>query len=252
MPNWLPSVIVVLILFPLLMWAWTYLAVRWLAFVWRLLTARRGDLLLPVFVAIVGLAGIHGIANAGNGIMRDGFEPEGWCPAGRVTHTVVSWRYDGIGRRGTDVTLAENIWGRSTASGPSVGYPWLNFFAVFWALPRHGYVAAAFDVPEDVAPTQWGMFTHGETLPGPATDMAISDWCGDFSPPEPECVRRATGTGQRMGTHRLPDAEILVACTLRPGERRYINVRISDPLVDDFYCGAQTCQTTVQHNRNNP
>ena len=248
MPNWIPGVIVVLILFPLLMWAWTYLAVRWLAFVWRLLTARRGDLLLPVFVAVVGAAGFHGIANAGNGIMRDGFEPEGWCPAGRVTQTVVSWRYDGIGRRGTDVTLADNIWGRSTASGPSVGYPWLNYYAIFWAMPRHGYIAARFDVPPWALPTQWGMFTHGETLPGPATDMAISDRCGDFNPPEDWCLREGTVVAQRMGTYKQPEAPLFAGCELPIGGSYYINIRLTDPNVVHGQCSGAACQHTIQNN----
>jgi hypothetical protein len=240
MPSWLPGVLVVLILFPLGLWVLTYAVVRglsWLRYLghWCCVLA-----FLPL------------AANAGNGIFRDGFDPPGSCPQGRITHTVVSWRYDGIGRRGTDVMHAENIWGRSTATGPSVGYPWLNFFAVFWALPRHGYVAAVFDIPSDIPPGQWGMFTHGETIPGPATDMAISDWCGDFNPPEPDCVRRNTGTGHRMGTHAVRPGGPIVACPLEASGSYYVNIRFTDPNAQDFYCGPQTCQTTVQHNRNNP
>lgn len=184
-----------------------------------------------------------------NAIFLDDFESPGACPAGRIHSTVVSWRYDGIGRTNTDVTLAENIWGRAAAGVPSVPFPWLNFYAIFWSMPRTGYIAAEFTVPTDLQGTTWGMFTHGETLPGPQTDMAVSTRCGDFNPPEEFCRRADTRAGQRMGTWRVGAAGPIAACELAAGRTYYLNIRFSDPAVQDFYCNGSTCQTTVQHNR---
>lgn len=248
MPAWLPGVIVMLILFPLLMWAWTYLAVRWLAFVWRLLTARRGDLLLPVFVAVVGLAGIHGIANAGNGIMRNGFDPPGSCPQGRVASTVVSWRYDGIGRRLIVVTSGDDIWGRWNASAPAIGFPWENVFALLWALPRNGYVAAGLRVPIDLPPLSWGVLNHGATSGGPPIDVSISDWCGDFNPPEPWCSSFDVGTGATIIAWKMPAYPGPALCALVPDSAYYVNIRISDPDVIHDDCSNSACRINVQNN----
>ena len=183
-----------------------------------------------------------------NAVFIDDFETTGACPPGRIRSTVMAWRYDGVGRTATDVTRAENIWGRSQAGMPTVPLPWLNYFAIFWSLPRNGYVAAEFTVPTDLQDAS-GMFTHGETLPGPETDMAISTRCGDFNPPEAFCLRADTRTGQRMGTWRIGAAGPIAACELTAGRTYYINIRFSDPAAQSFYCNGSTCQTTVQHNR---
>lgn len=199
---------------------------------------------------LAGALAYSAFANSeSNGIFRNGYEEPGYCPAGRITHTTVSWRYDGIGRRLVDVTKADEIWGRHTASAPTVPYPWMNYFAVFWQLPRNGYVSAQFTIPPWVPTWQWSKMTHGETLPGPETDIAYSDWCGDFNPPEPHCATFGTRTGQGLGTYKLPDAPVLTACNLNPGGTYYVNFRFTDPnAVDLTYCGTSWCRTTVNNN----
>lgn len=211
---------------------------------------KRTLLLGALLFLVFALAASRSASAQDNGIFRNGYEVPGACPQGRITQTVVSWRYDGIGRKSTNVTLADNIWGRSTANATPVPYPWMNFFAVFWAMPRHGYIAAEFDIAPWVPMWQYTLMTHGETIPGPATDMAISDQCGDFNPPGEWCARFGTLTGQRMGATKLPSAPIVAGCNLQPLGRYYINIRFTDPNAQDFYCGAVTCQTTVQNNHN--
>jgi hypothetical protein len=198
---------------------------------------------------LVGALAYSAFASADpNGIFRNGYDPVGSCPQGRITQTVVSWRYDGIGRKVTDVTKAENIWGRSTATAIPVPYPWLNYYAIFWAMPRHGYIAAEFTVPPWTPSVQWGIFTHGESLPGPETDMAISTECGDFNPPEPFCLKTNTAVAQRMGQHKLPNAALVAGCELEVGGTYYINIRLTDPNVIHGQCSGAACQHTVQSN----
>jgi hypothetical protein len=209
---------------------------------------KRTLLLGALLFLVFALAASRSASAQDNGIFRNGYEVPGACPQGRITQTVVSWRYDGIGRKLTDVTVADNIWGRSTANAPPIQYPWLNYYAVFWAMPRHGYIAARFDVPPWTLPTQWGMFTHGETLPGPATDMAISDQCGDFNPPEDWCLREGTVVAQRMGTYKQPEAPLFAGCELPIGGSYYINIRLTDPNVVHGQCSGAACQHTIQNN----
>ena len=147
-----------------------------------------------------------------NAVFLGSFEPAGSCPAGRIESTMMSWRYDGIGRRIVDVTRAENIWGRGNAGAPTVPFPWMNVFSLFWSFPRNGYVAAQFDVPLDVPSWSFGMFTHGETIPGPATDMAISARCGDFNPAHEYCQMR----GKRAGHQESHRQCLLNAARLHP------------------------------------
>ena len=182
-----------------------------------------------------------------NGIHFDGFDQSGSCPTGRIGSTMMSWRYDGIGRVLTDVTRAENIWGRAYAGAPTVPFPWLNYYAIFWSFPRTGYVAAQFIVPTDLPAASWGMYTHGETIAGPATDMAISKRCGDFRPAEEYCHRYGTHAGQRMGLWQMPGG-MVAGCELEPGQTYYVNIRLTDPEVDHSLCNHLACQTTVQHN----
>ena len=195
-----------------------------------------------LFLCAAGAAHAESIA-----VFLGSFEPAGSCPAGRIESTMMSWRYDGIGRRIVDVTRAENIWGRGNAGAPTVPFPWMNVFSLFWSFPRNGYLAAQFDVPLDVPSWSFGMFTHGETIPGPATDMAISARCGDFNPAHEYCQMRGTRAGQRMGTWGLPGFPG-VACKLQPGQTYYLNIRLTDPAVEDYFCNAGTCQFSVQHN----
>lgn len=206
---------------------------------------------VPIVAGLAGMFGLAALAHAQtNGIMRDGFEPEGWCPSGRVTQTVMSWRYDGIGRALTDVRFADNIWGKTTASGVPLPYPWMNYFAIFWQLPRSGYVAAQFDLAPWVPLWQYNTFWHGETSGGPHTDLAISDRCGDFNPAEEWCAKFDTYTGHMMVRGMLPESPALVGCVMQPLGRYYVNVRFSDPTEDHFDCGHAVCRTTIQNNRN--
>jgi len=199
-------------------------------------------------VAVVLGAAACPVAHADNGIMRDNFELAGSCPGGRVEQTVVAWRYDGAGRRTIDVTLADNLWGRGDSNGTPVAFPWMQSFIVLWGMPRDGYIAAAFDVPLGSNVLTWGKFTHGETLPGPPTDMAISEWCGDFNPPEPGCSFHGTSAGQSMSIYKRTGAAINVACVVEPGKFYYANIRITDPDVVNGSCNTQVCRTSIQNN----
>jgi hypothetical protein len=205
-------------------------------------------------IALALAAGVLGLASSAtaqtNGIMRDAFEVPGYCPPGRVAHTTVSWRYDGIGRRAIDVTRAEALWGRWDAGQTPVDYPWLNVFAILWQFPRHGYLGAEFDIAPWVLSWQYNRMTHGETLPGPWTDISVSDWCGDFNPPDPWCMTDATYTGQSMGVYKLPEAPVFAGCTLQPLGTYYLNLRFTFPDVEHWDCGSSACTTTIQNNRN--
>jgi hypothetical protein len=198
---------------------------------------------------LAGALAYSAFANSeSNGIFRNGYDPVGSCPQGRATMTVVSWKYNGSGRRNIDVTLADNIWGRWDAGQTPVTPPWLNVFALFWALPRHSYVAAEFTLPDNLPLNQWGLFGHGATSGGPPIDVTISDECGDFNPPELFCALRDIPPGQNAPAWKLPGYPGIALCTLEPGGTYYINIRVSDPNVVHPDCSGAACKINVQNN----
>ena len=109
-------------------------------------------------------------------------------------------------------------------------------------------MAAEFQVMPWVPLWQWSMFTHGETSGGPWADIAVSDRCGDFNPPEPWCATYATYTGQGMGRYKLPEAPVLAGCQLEHLGTYYVNLRFTYPDADHWDCNASACRLTVQNN----
>lgn len=174
------------------------------------------------------------------------------CPAGRIVSTVLSLRYDGIGRKSMDVTKADNILGYNDWSGPRAEFPWKQGYTIFWGIPRTpgAYIAAEFVVPNNTPTNQWGKLYNTETIPGPGTDWALSKQCGDFSPAAQYCASSNVITGRLYGNYKVPGAPIAAACELRPGERWYMMFRLSNPSAGGQNCNATTCQVGVQNNHN--
>lgn len=170
------------------------------------------------------------------------------CPAGRYTSGRVAYNYTLTNYRQTDLTKADNIWGRNSGAGGQVGMPWLNYFAVFTHFPKTGYIAAEFTVPHGMPAVQWGMFSHGETLPGPNLTMAISERCGDFSPATALCLRDNIGPGALLSRWKVPTATGVAACPVTPGRTYYVNIKMTAPPAAHNDCTGATCKVTVQHN----
>jgi hypothetical protein len=209
---------------------------------------KRTLLLGALLFLVFALAASRSARAQDNGIFRDGYDEPGSCFAGRATMTVVSWKYNGSGRRNIDVTQAENIWGRWDAGQTPTAFPWLNVFALLWALPRHNYVAAEFTIPEGTYPLQWGLLNHGATSGGPPMDVSISTQCGDFNPPEPFCSKRNVMPGENMIGYKLPAYPGIAFCSLTTSGPYYINLRVSDPNVDHPDCPGAACKFNIQNN----
>lgn len=174
------------------------------------------------------------------------------CPAGRINTTVLSLRYDGFGRKLMDVTKADNILGYNDWTQALQLFPWKQNYTIFWGFPRTAgaYVAGEFVVPTTTPVNQWGRLQNLETIPGPGTDWALSQQCGDFSPAAQYCATANVFGGRPYGTYKLPNAPVTAGCTLRPGERWYMMFRLHNPAAGGHNCTATTCQFGVQNNHN--
>lgn len=175
------------------------------------------------------------------------------CPAGRITSTVLSLRYDGFGRKVMDVTSADNVFGYYEWNSPILQFPWKQGFTIFWGLPRTPgtYVAMKFKVPANTPMTTYGRIYKGETSGGPPGDFAISPSCGDFSPQAQYCFRENILTGGLYGSYKAPGSAVVAACTLVPGQEYYLNLRITNPSLNHFDCTNTTCKMTIQNNHSN-
>ncbi len=171
------------------------------------------------------------------------------CPAGRQTTADVCYNYNNTGAncaRGTDVTTFSSLWGRNLPTGTPVAFPGLNYFTVINNMNASGYIAAQFTVPQNMLANQTGVFTHGETLPGPNVTMAISKNCGDFNPSTSICLRSDINAGSLLTKWKnvaVPDS-LVVACPLTPGETYYVNFKMTRPTD----CSGSSCTVTVQSN----
>jgi hypothetical protein len=174
--------------------------------------------------------------------------PVSSCPAGRYTSGRVAYNYALTDYRQTDLTKADNIWGRNSAQGGQIDMPWLNYFAIFTHFPKDGYIAAQFTVPTDMVAAQWGMFSHGESLSGPNLTMSISERCGDFNPATAICLRSNIGPGGVLTKWSLPTATSVAACDVVPGRTYYTNIKMTAPPATHRDCTGASCKVTVQHN----
>lgn len=185
-------------------------------------------------------------------IFVDGFQPIGSCPDGQQGVTNVSYSYTlNPVLQNVDATLFQNIFGRNVATAPVVAWPGVNGYAVT-VLNRSLYFAHRFTVPSSgLSPTLRGMFTHGESVPGPNLTMAISESCGDFNPPTSTCLSSNRGAGSPMVKWRLPTGTG-VACELVPGRTYYANIKLTDRnAVDDNDCDDNACVISVVNNFSN-
>jgi hypothetical protein len=173
------------------------------------------------------------------------------CPPGRFTLGSVSYNYNlsaANTARNVDLTRADNIWGRISPTDPIVGFPWKNTFAVLQGFPKTGYVAAQFMVPAWMPDTNLtGLFTHGETLPGPNVTMSISTRCGDFNPPDAICIRQNMGPGSILTKYKLPGTAGY-ACPVAPGGTYFVNFKFTSPPAAHPDCSAISCKVTIQNN----
>jgi hypothetical protein len=189
-------------------------------------------------------------------IYGDGFDADA-CPAGRQTVADIGYTY-GLGSttiaRGVDVTQADNIWGRTSPTQTIVGFPWDNYFAIIMNFNKTSYIAARFVVPDDADPLLTGLFSHGETLPGPNLTMSISTTCADFHPADAICLRTNINAGGLLTKFMLPGATDprtglpVIACPLEPGQTYFVNIKMTNPPVTHQDCNSTTCKVTVQTN----
>lgn len=151
-----------------------------------------------------------------------------------------------------DVTQADNIFGYNNWTDARLAFPWKQNYTLFWGFPRTvgSYIAAEFVVPASTPPNQWGRLQNLETIPGPGTDWALSQRCGDFSPAAQYCAASNVITGRAYGNYKLPGASVVAACTIRPGERWYLMFRLHNPAAGGQNCNGTTCQFGVQNNHN--
>ncbi|MEO7325171.1 MAG: hypothetical protein ABIW82_10125 [Dokdonella sp.] len=170
------------------------------------------------------------------------------CPLGRQMVEKLCFRYTFTGPACTsltDITTFESVWGRNTPSGTQLPFPGLNYYTVFTGMLSAGYTAVRFEVPFNLPAGQTGLFTHGETLPGPGLTAAISERCGDFLPHNLQCGPiENSGPGQFLAKWKLDGNTGSNGCPLEPGKAYYFNVMMTNG--DD--CPAGACAVTLQNN----
>lgn len=182
------------------------------------------------------------------------------CPAGRQETANVCYTYVTSGsscRNNADVTKFENIWGYFWDQTPPAHistqllFPGYNYYAVVANWDKTKYIAAKFTVPATgLATNAWGKLTHGETFPGANLDATITSACGnfDFDNIDQRCKSINRGTGQGMGSWRLPTSNQTGACPLTPGQTYFINVRMNNPPASNQDCNAATCRVSMNNN----
>ena len=180
-----------------------------------------------------------------------GSQPQS-CPPGRLMTTQLSLRYDGLGGsvRNMDVTQADNIFGYNSWTDPRMSFPWKQNYTIFWGFPRTAgaYVAAQFTVPVSTPANQSGILQNLETMPGPGTDWALSQVCGDFSPAAQHCASSNVISGRRYGVYKLPGLPATAGCDLQAGGTWYMMFRLTNPAAGGQNCFSTTCRFGVQNN----
>ncbi len=173
-------------------------------------------------------------------VIANGFETTA-CPYTQQENASVSYSYTlNPVLQNVDVTQFQNVWGRNSTSGAIVPWPGRNAYALM-TINRNLIFAMRFTVPASgLSPTLRGMFTHGETIPGPNLSVSISSQCGDFDPPSMYCKKVNVGAGQPAVGWQLPTGAANNLCVLTPGQTYYANFKLTNPdAVDPLNCGDQ-------------
>lgn len=158
------------------------------------------------------------------------------CPDSSIRLRTSDIRYPNSGnslRYDVDLTLYENIWGHATNSDPLVPWPGGNGYTpVMMDFGINQFVAAAFHVPADFPNDLYGILGYTSYNSGPDMVVSYSQTCGDFNPPNPNCVT-AVGPGELV--KKWVVAPYANGCPLTPGSDYFINLKFSAPLPED--CG---------------
>lgn len=131
---------------------------------------------------------------------------------------------DRTARKDVDLTHYENIFGHIDSKDEVLAWPGRQgAVASIAALPRNGFVCAAFTIP---AKSRYfgtiGVGSHYST-PDAAVDMAYSDACGDFAPKQKACLKLDVANGE--SGPRWTTIDNVKGCALKPGTH-YWNLRI--------------------------
>lgn len=181
------------------------------------------------------------------------------APSGlsRVTSLYVECNAGATCGRTVDGTRFEEVFGYNS-SGATRSFPGTANLNQRVYIPRNGYVALKFTVPNDLALNTYGMFRFEETQPqtSPARmSMTISKSCGDFattatSPLTNRCIlndANTTNNNNFMWGYYPGNPSM---CQLVPGETYYLNVihaGLSAPTTS--YCAAGSCGNVIQNQK---
>ena len=160
------------------------------------------------------------------------------CPDSSIRLRTSDIRYPNSGnslRYDADLTFYDNVWGHATNSDFEIPWPGgAGYVPVMLDFGINQFVASAFHVPADFPNDVYGLLVYSSYNSGPSMVLSYSRTCGDFDPPNPNCV---TMVGPGESTKKWVIAPYANGCPLTPGTDYFVNLKFADPPPDG--CGEE-------------
>ena len=192
----------------------------------------------------VGNLSAISFAPAAETIFADGFDGFA-CPTGRLETGDVA--YSGGTQSDVDLTLFENLWGRSNFDLPPESFPGSSSTVTVLDFPMSSYVAAIAFVPLYTPEYYSGAYTYtgAQTPDNPHIDFSISSQCADFSARLGDCVAYDVGPDNGRLVGWSFEAHDYPTCVLHAGRNYFLNVRVHDPSTPSPACPGDACAIRI-------
>ena len=166
----------------------------------------------------------------------------------RRTSDIIYLPNEGHIRHAVNVTAWDNIWGHISELDGLTDWPGVaGASPTIRSLGKREYIGAKFHTPPDLLPNMRGWYKHVMYSGGPPIDFAISRICGDFDPAAGCSAYNARADDNTMVSWRTSGTTTAYQCTLAPDTDYYVNIRITDPNVNDVNCSGSNCYSTIQN-----
>jgi hypothetical protein len=178
-------------------------------------------------------------------VLRDGFDADACAPERQQVSDI---EYFNGTIENVDITVFDNIWGRSRINDPPMPFPATSTAATILDFDKMAFVAARLAMKPFTPDIYSGAFVYSTSnAPGsPNIDFSISTGCGDFSPSLGQCVAfNAAPKIFALVGWTLFENDSFPTCVLNIDREYFINVRASDPSAPAPACFGDVCAVEI-------
>lgn len=164
-------------------------------------------------------------------------------PLGRITTSNIAYVPATGSIRFTGLTDWSDIWGHASPFDAALPFPGrMNSQPTILNFTRGGYVCVKVH-PNALTPS-FGLITHTEYNYGADLTAAISNACGNFTPPDARCLV-ASQSGQPIIRWTTRPATYRTFCPVSVGIDQFLSIKLTNPSQGTSTCAGNQAQCAI-------